>query len=76
MQPQSILHVWFTELTPQQHFAKDAALDESIQQQRGQVLPFAYFTPDLWSRAQSFSSCFCNLRKCHRPIWHVNTQRR
>jgi ABC-type cobalamin/Fe3+-siderophores transport system ATPase subunit len=45
-------------------------------QQRGQVLPFAYFTPDLWSRAQSFSSCFCNLRKCHRPIWHVNTQRR
>lgn len=28
--PSDILHVWFTELTPQQHFAKDAALDESI----------------------------------------------
>ena len=25
-----ILHFWFTELTPQQHFIKDAALDESI----------------------------------------------
>ena len=30
MQPQSILHFWFTELTPKQHFAKDAALDEAI----------------------------------------------
>ena len=25
-----ILNFWFTELTPQQHFAKEAALDESI----------------------------------------------
>jgi uncharacterized protein (DUF924 family) len=25
-----ILHFWFTELTPKHHFAKDAALDESI----------------------------------------------
>ena len=30
MQPQPILHFWFTELTPKQHFAKDAALDEAI----------------------------------------------
>jgi uncharacterized protein (DUF924 family) len=30
MQPQSILHFWFTELTPKHHFAKDAALDEAI----------------------------------------------
>ena len=27
MQPQNVLHFWFTEVTPQQHFAKDAALD-------------------------------------------------
>lgn len=30
MQPQHILDFWFTELTPKQHFAKDAALDEAI----------------------------------------------
>jgi uncharacterized protein (DUF924 family) len=30
MQPQSILHFWFIELTPKDHFAKDAALDEAI----------------------------------------------
>jgi uncharacterized protein (DUF924 family) len=30
MQPQSILDFWFTELTPKHHFAKDAALDETI----------------------------------------------
>ena len=30
MQSHSILHFWFTELTPKQHFAKDAALDEAI----------------------------------------------
>ncbi len=30
MQPQTTLHFWFTELTPKQHFAKDAHLDEVI----------------------------------------------
>ncbi len=30
MQLQTVLQFWFTKLTPQQHFAKDAALDESI----------------------------------------------
>ena len=30
MQPQPILDFWFTELTPKQHYAKDAALDETI----------------------------------------------
>jgi uncharacterized protein (DUF924 family) len=30
MLPENILHFWFTELTPKQHFAKDAALDETI----------------------------------------------
>ena len=30
MQAQLILHFWFTELSPKQHFAKDAALDETI----------------------------------------------
>lgn len=30
VQPQPILHFWFTELTPKQHFIKDAALDEAI----------------------------------------------
>ena len=30
MHPHPILHFWFTELTPKQHFAKDPALDETI----------------------------------------------
>ncbi len=30
MQPQSILHFWFEELTPKQHFVKDTALDDTI----------------------------------------------
>ena len=30
MQAQDILHFWFDELTPKQHFVKDAALDASI----------------------------------------------
>ena len=30
MQPQSILHFWFEELTAKQHFVKDTALDETI----------------------------------------------
>jgi uncharacterized protein (DUF924 family) len=30
MSPEAILHFWFTELTPKHHFAKDAALDETI----------------------------------------------
>ena len=41
MQPQSILHFWFTELTPQQHFAKDAALDETIRTRFGATLEAA-----------------------------------
>lgn len=35
MQPQPILHFWFTELTPKQHFAKVAALDEAIRTRFG-----------------------------------------
>jgi uncharacterized protein (DUF924 family) len=30
MNPQSILDFWFTELSPKQHYAKDAALDDAI----------------------------------------------
>ena len=41
MQPQSILHFWFTELTPKQHFAKDAALDEAIRTSFGTTLEAA-----------------------------------
>ena len=41
MQPQSILHFWFTELTPKQHFAKDAALDETIRTRFGATLEAA-----------------------------------
>ena len=41
MQPQSILHFWFTELTPKQHFAKDAALDEAIRIRFGATLAAA-----------------------------------
>jgi uncharacterized protein (DUF924 family) len=32
MQPQSVLHFWFEELTGKQHFVKDTALDESIRE--------------------------------------------
>ena len=41
MQPQSILHFWFTELTPKHHFAKDAALDETIRTRFGATLAAA-----------------------------------
>ncbi len=35
MQPQSLLHFWFEELTPKQHFAKDTALDDTIRTRFG-----------------------------------------
>ena len=38
LNPQPILHFWFTELTPKQHFAKDAALDEAIRTRFGSTL--------------------------------------
>lgn len=41
MQPQNVLYFWFTELTPQQHFIKDAALDESIRTRFGPTLEAA-----------------------------------
>ena len=41
MQPQPILHFWFTELTPKQHYAKDAALDEAIRTRFGATLEAA-----------------------------------
>jgi uncharacterized protein (DUF924 family) len=41
MQPHSILHFWFTELTPKQHFVKDAALDETIRTRFGTTLEAA-----------------------------------
>ena len=36
-----ILHFWFTELTPKHHFAKDAALDETIRTRFGATLAAA-----------------------------------
>ena len=36
--PSDILRFWFTELTPQQHFAKNVALDESIRTRFGPTL--------------------------------------
>ena len=36
--PIDILHIWFTELTPQQHFTKYATLDESIRTRFGPTL--------------------------------------
>ena len=39
--PSDILRFWFSELTPQQHFAKDAALDESISIRFGPTLEAA-----------------------------------
>ena len=41
MNPSDILHFWFTELTPKQHYAKDAALDESIRSRFGATLEAA-----------------------------------
>ncbi len=41
MQPQFILHFWFTELTPRHHFAKDPALDEAIRTRFGATLEAA-----------------------------------
>jgi uncharacterized protein (DUF924 family) len=41
MQADSILHFWFEELTPKQHFAKDAALDEAIRTRFGATLEAA-----------------------------------
>jgi uncharacterized protein (DUF924 family) len=36
-----VLHFWFSELTPQQHFIKDTALDESIRTRFGHTLEAA-----------------------------------
>ena len=41
LQPQPILHFWFEELKPKQHFSKDAALDESIGTRFGPTLDAA-----------------------------------
>lgn len=41
MQPQSILHFWFEELTDKQHFVKDAALDETIHNRFSETLEAA-----------------------------------
>jgi uncharacterized protein (DUF924 family) len=41
MHPQAILDFWFVELTTQQHFAKDAVLDETIRTRFGTTLETA-----------------------------------
>ena len=41
MNPQSILHFWFNELSPKQHYAKDAALDEAIRTRFGTTIEAA-----------------------------------
>jgi uncharacterized protein (DUF924 family) len=41
MHPHPILQFWFTELTPKQHYAKDAALDETIRSRFGATLEAA-----------------------------------
>ncbi len=41
MNPQRILQFWFSELTPKQHFAKDAALDAMIADRFGAALEAA-----------------------------------
>jgi uncharacterized protein (DUF924 family) len=38
MQPDTIIHFWFDELSEKQHFAKDAALDALITQRFGALL--------------------------------------
>ena len=41
MQPHAVLHFWFSELTPKQHYAKDAALDDTIRTRFGTTLEAA-----------------------------------
>jgi uncharacterized protein (DUF924 family) len=41
MHPHPILHFWFTELTPKQHFAKDPTLDATIRFRLGVTLDAA-----------------------------------
>ena len=41
MNPNDILHFWFIELTPKQHYAKDAALDNAIRTRFGATLEAA-----------------------------------
>ena len=41
MQPRDIIHFWFEELTPKQHFIKDAALDAAIGSKFGETLEAA-----------------------------------
>ena len=41
MTPSDILHFWFTELTPKQHYTKDAALDDAIGTRFGATLEAA-----------------------------------
>ena len=41
MNPNDVLHFWFTELTPKQHYAKDAALDDAIRTRFGETLEAA-----------------------------------
>ena len=41
MNPQDILNFWFEELSPKQHYAKDAALDETIGARFGPTLEAA-----------------------------------
>ena len=41
MQPRDIIHFWFEELTPKQHFIKDFALDAAIGSKFGETLEAA-----------------------------------
>ncbi len=41
MQAQDVLHFWFTELTPKQHFVKDPALDDAMRKRFGATLAAA-----------------------------------
>jgi uncharacterized protein (DUF924 family) len=55
MQAQNILDFWFNELSPKQHFVKDAALDEAMRTRFGDTLEaaarcelFAWRAPLRW----------------------------
>jgi uncharacterized protein (DUF924 family) len=41
MSSESVIHFWFSELTPKDHFAKDPALDETIRTRFGATLAAA-----------------------------------
>ncbi|UJB64536.1 DUF924 domain-containing protein [Acidovorax sp. YS12] len=69
--PEDVLHFWFEQLTPQQHFAKDADLDAAIAQRFGPTLEAAA-RGELWgwrASAQGRLAEIVALDQFSRNVW-------